>query len=253
MTSTPPHRRRSARRDALCVAAACVVVAGLAGCTSVKALPASEAPVIAAPVATLAPGDTVELKFPYAAELNDTQVVRPDGRLSLQLVGEVDVAGLEPRTLNDQLQKAYAAHLKNPAVTVILRKEQARRVFIGGEVRQPGQFELPAPLNVMEALTLAGGLELTTAAVGHVIVMRDQGDLRVGYRVDLRPVLRGEATAPFQLQPGDYVYVPRTQIVNVNQFMRQYVAGVIPRTGLIGSKNIGGGASVGLDTSYSGF
>ena len=58
---------------------------------------------------------------------------------------------------------------------------------------------------------------------------------------------------PFMLQPGDHVYVPRTAIVNVNQFMRQYVAGVVPRTGLVASKGVGGNAVIGVDTSYSGF
>ena len=242
-----PHTR-------LIAAAACAGLAlGLAGCTRTKALPAGSAPAAATLDAVLSPGDSVELKFPYAAELNDTQTVRPDGSLSLQLVGEMKVAGLAPADLADRLKTLYAAHLKNPQVTVILRGEQGRHAFIGGEVRQPGRVDLPAPLNVFDALATVGGMDLTSAAVGDVIVMRTVGARRVGYRVDLRPALRGEATVPFMLQPGDHVYVPRTAIVNVNQFMRQYVAGVIPRTGLIASKGIGGNASVGIDTSYSGF
>ena len=243
----------AATQKLLAAVAAVSLCVGLAGCTRTKALPAADAPAAASLDAVLSPGDTIELKFPYAPELNDTQTVRPDGVVSLQLVGEVKVAGETPAALNDRLRAAYAAHLKNPAVTVVLRNEQGRRVFIGGEVRSPGRIDLPAPMNVFDALALAGGLDLTSAAVGDVIVMRTSGRQRVGYRVDLRPTLRGEATVPFMLQPGDHVYVPRTAIVNVNQFMRQYVAGVIPRTGLVASKAVGGGAVIGLDTSYSGF
>ena len=210
------------------------------------------APPAAVGSAALAAGDLIEIKFAYAPELNETQSIRPDGFVSLQLIGEVRAAGLTPGELSLLLRDEYAKHLKNPAATVVQRNSLSRRVFVGGEVRLPRPIELPGPLNVFEALTLAGGLDLTTAAVGHVIVMRSDGDRRVGYRVDLRPTLRGEATTPFMLQAGDHVYVPRTAVVNVNQFMRQYVAGVVPRAGVIATRT-GQDGTIGLDTSYSGF
>ena len=220
--------------------------AALAGCTTTRALPADQAPSAATRPATLRPGDLVEFKFPYAPELNDTQQVRADGVVSLQLVGEVAAAGRAPSQLAADLRDAYAAHLKQPEVTVVLRGDLTRRVFVAGEVRVPGAVEMPGDLNTLEAIVLAGGFDLTSAAVGHVVVMRGDRD-RVGYRVDLRPALRGEATEPFDLMAGDLVYVPRTAITNVNQFVRQYVGGVVPNG--IQATRTNGNTTFGLDTS----
>lgn len=220
----------------------------LGGCTKVQARPASEAALPAAGPTVLKNGDIVEIKFRYYPELNDTQTIRADGMLSLQLVGDVVAAGIRPSELNAKLAELYTAHLLQPAVTVVLRNELNRRVFVGGSVANPGALEMPGELSVFDALMLAGGLDYESAAVGHVIVMRSDADgLRQGFRVDLRPVLRGEATRPFPLAPGDHVYVPRTQIVNVNQFVRQYVGGLIPN-GLNITRSVGS-TTYGVDTA----
>ena len=224
------------------------LLAFVAGCTSTEALPASRATFAPPGPATLRAGDVVEFKFPYAPELNDTQRVRPDGRVSLQLVGEVEAGGRMPGDLAADLEERYARHLKQPQVTVVQREDADRRIFVAGEVRLPGVVPMPVPLDAFEAVTLAGGFDLRSAAVGHVLVMRDDGQgRRVGYRVDMRPVIRGEATAPFRLQAGDHVFVPRTAIVNVNQFVEQYVGGVIPN-GLRATRNVGN-TTYGVDTS----
>ncbi len=231
----------------------CCVALGLTGCTKVKALPREQAVFNQPGPAMLAAGDLVEFKFPYAPELNDTQSVRADGHVSLQLIGEVRAAGRSPGDLAAELQQQYAAHLKQPNVTVILRNGLSNRVFIGGEVRLPGAIPMSATMDVFDVLAMAGGMDLASAAVGHVIVMRHTDDgKRTAYRVDMRPVVRGEATEPFLLQPGDHVYVPRTAITNVNQFMRQYVAGVVPKTGVFASRTVGD-TNVGIDTSPGGF
>lgn len=231
---------------------AALIALPLVGCTRVQALPASEAPVALPGPAVLQGGDLIEIKFPYAPELNDSQTIRADGMISLQLIGEVKAAGVAPGELSSVLEERYTAHLKRPEVTVVLRNELSRRVFVGGEVRLPSVVAMPATMSVLDALTLAGGLNLITAAPGHVIVMRTHEDgRRVGYRVDLRPAMRGEATRPFPLAPGDHVYVPRTAIANINQFMRQYVAGVIPQTGVVASQT-NGSTVIGIDTSSYG-
>ena len=231
----------------------------LGGCTRTKSLPREAAPVSAEPLATvLGGGDVVDVRFPYAPELNDRQRVRADGMISLQLVGEVQAAGREPAELSAALERLYAAHLKQPAVTVILRENLDRRVFVGGQVLIPGAVDMPGQLTAFDALALAGGINLATGAVGHVFVMRTAPDpetgrlARVGYQVDMRPTLRGEAAEPFPLLPGDHVYVPRTAIVNVNQFMRQYVTGVVPRPGLQASGPLGEG-TIGIDTAAGTF
>jgi polysaccharide export outer membrane protein len=215
----------------------------VAGCTSVEALDRDKAlPVVTTAPTVLAAGDVIEFKFYSAPELNETQRVRPDGAVSLQLVGEVIVAGQRPEELRANLERAYATFVKDPTITVIVRESLARRVLVSGEVRQPGAVAMPADLNVFEALTLAGGYDPQTSAIGHVIVMRNVDGSRVGYRVDLRDVIRGEVTEPFYLAPGDTVHVPRSAIANVNNFVEQYVGGVIPN-GLQVTRQLG-------DTTY---
>lgn len=220
----------------------------LAGCTKVQALPREAAPrAVTTRPTVLSAGDVIEFKFYSAPELDDQQTIRPDGVISLQLVGEVVAAGRQPGELQEELESRYSAHLKDPTITVILRQSLERRVFIGGEVRQPGAIGLPAGLDVFQAITLAGGHLPVTSAMGHVIVMRMVEGQRVGYRVDLRPVLRGEATEPFALAPGDHVYVPRAAIANVNTFVEQYVGGVIPN-GIQATRTLGN-TTYGIDST----
>ena len=244
MTPRPSLRRFAV--PLLLLAACAAPVPG--GCTSVEAKPREQAVLPEPGPTVLKQGDVIEVKLRFAPELNDTQTIRPDGQVSLQLVGDVQAAGLEPRVLGERLVELYRSHLREPFVTVILRNELNRRVFVGGSVGTPGVVEMPGTLSLFDALMLAGGLDYESAAVGHVIVLRNDADgVRQGYRVDLRPVLRGEATRPFVLAPGDHVYVPRTQIVNVNQFVRQYVGGLIPN-GLNVTRTVGS-TTYGVDTA----
>ncbi len=224
------------------------LAATVTGCTSIDALPRAQAPDLATtrPV-LLAPGDVIEFKFYSAPELNDIQQVRADGAVSLQLVGEFLVSGSRPEDVRQRLESLYTEHLKDPNITVILRESLGRRVLVGGEVRTPGAIDMPADMNVLEAIILAGGYVPQTSAVGHVIVMRDVGGQRVGYRVDLRDAIRGKATEPFFLAPGDQIHVPRSAIANVNTFVEQYVGGVIPN-GLQATRQVGS-TSYGIDST----
>lgn len=224
---------------------------GLGGCESKsKALPADQAPPAnALASAKLGPGDELEIKFYYAPELNIQQRIRPDGKISLQLVGDVDAAGLTPGELDARLQDAFSAHLKYPELSVIVRGMYSRRVLVTGEVLRPGPMEMPAQMTLMEAIGYSGGFNLVTANIKQVIVSRDAGDgKRVGYVVNMKDEYAGAATTPFMLQPTDIVIVPRTAVVEVNQFMQQYINNNIPDAGVFYSKPTGGGSSITVDT-----
>ena len=223
-------------------------IAPLAGCSSNKALPAAEAPIAQVQNPVLGAGDELELKFYYAPELNVTQRVRPDGMISLQLVGEVKAAGVTPTQFQNDLQKLYAQHLKFPDVTIIVRNSFSRRIFIGGEVARTGVIDMPADVSLLEGIYLAGGFGLTSADVKQVIVMRYEGEKRIGYSVNMQDELKGAAVKPFMLQAGDIVYVPRTPITEINQFVEQYITGVVPG-GITVNQRFGNNTSAGIDTS----
>jgi protein involved in polysaccharide export with SLBB domain len=234
---------------ALLVAMTGVLAVGCEGKS--KALPANQAPPVAALAPSkLGPGDELEIKFYYAPELNIQQRIRSDGKISLQLVGDIDAAGKTPGELDEALQSAFAKHLKYPELSIIVRGMYSRRVLVTGEVLRPGPMEMPAQMTLMEAIGYSGGFNLVTANVKQVIVSRDLGDgtgKRQGYVVNMKDEYAGAATTPFMLQPTDIVIVPRTAVVEVNQFMQQYINNNIPDAGVFYSKPVGNG-TITIDT-----
>jgi polysaccharide export outer membrane protein len=179
----------------------------------------------------LRPGDEIELKFYYTPELDITQTVRPDGKISLQLIGEINVLGKSPSELREELLKLYVPHLKKPEIAVIVRSLLNRRVYVGGQVITPGVIEIPAEVDVLEAIMQAGGFILPEAEVKNVIIIRHKSGQRYAYSVDLGGALKGDVTRPFYLQPQDIVYVPRTKITKIGQWVDQHINKLIPETG----------------------
>ncbi len=180
----------------------------------------------------LVPGDVLEVKFFYTPELNESQTVRPDGKILLQLIGEVEVEGKTPAELRDELLRLYAPHLNAPEIAVVVRSFQERRVFVGGQVMAPGTIEMPGEMNVLEAIMQAGGFNLREAELRNVVVIRHRNGQRYGYSINLKPALSGDETQSFYLEPKDIVYVPRTEIAQVNQWIDQHINKIIPDTGL---------------------
>jgi polysaccharide biosynthesis/export protein len=178
----------------------------------------------------LAAGDVVEIKFPYAAEFNEEQTIMPNGRIVLPLIGEVLAAGKSPAELRDELIELHAKHLQHPELAVIVRSFFGNRVFVGGEVINPGAIELPGRLTVLEAITQAGGFNMSLAQPANVIVIRPQMDKWKTYALNLEQVLEadGSPEEQFYLQPRDIIHVPRTTIANVNQWVDQHIYRLLP-------------------------
>ncbi len=187
----------------------------------------------------LTPGDVLDVKFFYTPTLNETQMVRPDGKIALQLIGEVEVEGKTPAELRDELQGLYANHLKAPEITVVIRLFHNRCVFVGGQVITPGIVEMPGKMTVLEAVMRAGGFDLREAEIRNVVVIRHRNGERYGYSINLKPALIGNEVQPFYLEPKDIVYVPRTEIAKVNQWIDQHINRIIPDTGFIFRRTMG--------------
>jgi polysaccharide export outer membrane protein len=209
------------------------------GCSTTKALPASAAPAPKVVPSVLEAGDTVELKFFYANELNVAQTIRSDGMITLELVGDVQAAGLTPSGLAANLRQLYSVDLKHPDVAVFLRTSYSRRVFVAGSVVRPSTLDMPGNLSALEAVMMAGGFNLSTANPSQVLVMRDDGKQgRIAYLVDMSGTLKGAPSKSFMLQPEDIVYVPRTRITALDQFVAQYINGLVP-DGIVYTHNVG--------------
>jgi protein involved in polysaccharide export with SLBB domain len=173
------------------------------------------------------PGDLLEMKFFYNPEMNDGMAVRPDGRISMQLIGEVMAAGRSPGDLTKLLRQKYDKELKNPEITVIVRSFGSR-VYVDGEVKRPGELELLRPLTVMQAISRAEGLT-DRAWKEALVIRRIKGKDPLVMKLDLNDVLTGkDFTQDVGLVPFDIVYVPRSPIADVNMWVHQYVRANIP-------------------------
>ncbi len=173
------------------------------------------------------PGDTLDIKFLYNKDLNEKVTVRPDGRISLQMVQEVVAAGLTPAALTEQLTKDYASKLAKPEITIIVSSFGGQMVFVDGEVNKPGMLNMIAPMTVLQSISEAGGLK-DTANTGQVIIIRRGfGNKPVALSLNVEKIIYGGAR-DFWLLPDDIVYIPRSRIADVNLWVDQYIRKNIP-------------------------
>jgi polysaccharide export outer membrane protein len=154
-------------------------------------------------------GDVLEISVWKNPELSATVPVRPDGRISVPLLGDVQAAGLTPLALKAALTDGYKEYVTAPGVSVVVKEIHSRKIYVTGEVAHPGTFDLEPRGKLMQALALAGGL--TPYAKGRVVVLRDGRDGRQEkrYQIDLKSIINGRRPEDnLLLQPGDTLVVP---------------------------------------------
>jgi protein involved in polysaccharide export with SLBB domain len=198
------------------------------GCASApQVYPATQPPA----QMTLAPGDQIEIKFAHSQEFNETQTIRPDGKIEMQFVGEVAAAGKTPAELREELKQLFGQHLKYPQLAVFVRTWNENRVYVGGEVTRPGVVAMPGRLTALEAIMEAGGFKLETAGTSNIVVLRQRDGKYQGQALDLKQALAGNSAAAFFLEPRDIVFVPQSTVVRVDQWIEQYINKITPNIG----------------------
>lgn len=174
-------------------------------------------------------GDQMEIKFFYTPELNELVTVRPDGRISLQLVQDITAAGLSPAELTQTLIKRYARELKHPEIAVIMRTFEGQRIFVDGEVHKPGLVSYTTHMTLLQSVSVAGGLK-DTARSDEILLLRrgPEGKPEI-FTLDLTHVFDGSDTGQdISLRPFDIVYVPKSAIASLNLWVDQYLRQSIP-------------------------
>ncbi len=151
--------------------------------------------------------DVLEVVVWHEPELTRVVPVRPDGKISLPLAGELDAAGQTPAELQARLVKVFGPYIRDPAVAVLVREINGSRVFVLGEVTKPGAFPLRGPMSVVQAVALAGGR--TEFGGDEVVWVRQKKDGKTE-RVTLSygDLMKGEAAGALWLRSGDVLYVP---------------------------------------------
>jgi len=173
-------------------------------------------------------GDRLAVKFFYNADLNQEVVVRPDGRISLQLVQEVMAAGRTPSELTEELTTGYSKHLEQPEITVIVNAFGGQLIYVGGEVGTPGLREIGGPTTALQAITASGGFRDTARKEEVAVIRRGPEDKPFIIALNLEKAMDGtDLSQDIYLVPYDTVLVPKTNIADVNTWTQQYIGNTL--------------------------
>jgi polysaccharide biosynthesis/export protein len=173
-------------------------------------------------------GDQISITSYLNTEFNQDATVRPDGQLSLMLVGSVPAAGLTPQQLADELNKDYSSELRNPDISVSLKNMPSRQIFVEGEVQKPGGFSLDPGMTVLQAVADAGGLT-DNAGDKAVLIRRDACGVARGVPINLKSATKSpDSGEDVALETRDIVVVPKSTIANLDKWMNQYVREMLP-------------------------
>jgi polysaccharide biosynthesis/export protein len=189
------------------IASAWLFILGLQVASAVHADRVTDTPEVA-PSYLVQPGDSLVVTVWKEQELQGEVLVRPDGGLSFPLAGDIEAAGHTVEEIRKVLQTRLTKYIPDPVVTVAVKAASGSRIFVVGKVNRPGDFPLNRPIDVMQALSLAGG---TTpyADVNGIRVLRREGGRQQVFRFRYDEVRRGrELSQNILLRSGDTVVVP---------------------------------------------
>jgi len=151
--------------------------------------------------------DLLSIRFWADTQLSAEVVVRPDGKISVPLLNDVQAAGLTPEQLNAALEQAASKFIAEPDATVIVREVRSRKVYVLGQVTRPSQVALNTDMNVLQVLTAVGGL-LEYADKGNIVIVRAENGRERRFKFNYNDVVKGKNVQQnILLQPGDTVIV----------------------------------------------
>lgn len=156
----------------------------------------------------IGPEDVLGVVFWREADLTTDVTVRPDGRVSLPMLGEMVAAGLRPQELQEQILAAAKKYVQDPNVAVVVRTINSMKVYVTGRVTTPGAHPLKGPLTAMQAIALAGGLT-EYADAKNLMILRTTNGKTQSFKFNYHDVARGKKLEQnILLKPGDTVVVP---------------------------------------------
>ncbi len=187
-----------------------------------KATPAAPTPAqaraVAAPVVpvgvptppdyVIGPDDILTIVFWREKEMSSEVQVRPDGKISLPLINDVQASGLTPEQLRLSVTEAAGKFVEDPAVTVVVKGINSRKVFMLGQVAKPGPFPLGGPTTVLQMIAMAGGVAEFSKS-DKIVIMRTENGKTVSHKFNYKDVTEGKNLQQnIDLKPGDTIIVP---------------------------------------------
>ena len=156
----------------------------------------------------IGPDDVLQVVFWQEKDLSAEVVVRPDGKISLPLINEVQASGTTPAQLRTTIMQAASRFVTDPSLTIFVKTINSRKVFVMGQVNKPGPYPLNDSMTVLQMLATAGGL-MEYAKGGKITVMRNEGGQTKSFKFNYNDVAEGKNLQQnIALKPGDTIVVP---------------------------------------------
>ncbi len=175
------------------------------------------------------PGDKFRMDIRTAPELSGELTIAPDGRVALPTIGPLMAAGQTVRELQTAVEDIYGNELIDPALVITPTNFGSQKVFVGGEVKQPGAFELPGEIDALQAIMLAGGWTEEGKPTKVIVMRRAPGGEIMTRVLDVRNGLAKQSLYDIgPLRRFDVVYVTRKAIADENLFVKQFIRDGLP-------------------------
>lgn len=167
-------------------------------------------------------GDEVELTVYRHDDLNKKVRIPPDGVNTFPLIGEIPTKGMSIHQLRKKIKDSLSVYLVDPQISLEVSSFKGQKIFILGEVNNPGVYQIDTPTTIIEAIAKAGGYTLD-GKYNSVILIRGGPEKPELKRLDLKKTFAtGDLSQNVFLKNGDVVYVPRTFISNVDRFFKHF-------------------------------
>jgi protein involved in polysaccharide export with SLBB domain len=173
-------------------------------------------------------GDGIAVHFFSFPDLDDSTTIGPDGHVALRLISDFPIAGMTVSEATKETNDRYEGVIRHPGVSITIRSYALQQIYVSGEVNNPGVIRSGVPLTASGAIAQAGGIKLPTAHSSGALLLRRRPDgVIVYYKLRFHGDLPGSEGDPI-LRTNDLIYVPRTAIAAVADFVQANLTRVIP-------------------------
>jgi polysaccharide export outer membrane protein len=165
--------------------------------------------------------DVLEIHYRYTPEFDQTVTVQPDGFATLQIVGDLKLQGLTLERAKALILEKAGQRLREPEITIVLKDFEKPYFMVGGEVGNPGRFEMRGTITAVQAIAMAGGFK-NSSKHSQVLLFRRVGpDLAKTKILNLKAVMAGaDPESNSDLLPGDLLVVPQNRITKIERFVK---------------------------------
>ena len=155
-------------------------------------------------------------------DLTQDAIVRPDGKISFPLIGDILAKGRTVSQLDQEITKRLKEYIRQPEVSISIKKLGGNKVMVLGEIAKPGVYAVTGAKTILEAISLAGGFT-KDAVASSVVLIRGGFENPQAERINLSKALTGQARLNVSLLSEDIVFVPKKFIANINYFLEQII------------------------------